>query len=109
MGKGLTPLSIVANPAVTGPLAVGLSMRQGERQSSPGNSDIFVRIPSIPSTPSGRDSAASKSGTVMNGENAFRITLIVLAPRVNGPPTISSAAAGGSGSFRCAGEMSVLV
>src|SRR5438067_10280454 len=37
----------------------------------------------------------------------FPDTLIVVAPRVNGPPTICSAAAGGSGSFRCAEGMSV--
>src|SRR6266581_6751268 len=101
---GLAPSSIPANaPQPPG----GLSMQQGARPCLPGNWDISVRTGNILSMQSGRDSAALKSGTAMTGENACRITPIVVGPAVNGLQIICSAAAGGSGSFHCAGGTSV--
>src|SRR5438034_214118 len=46
-------------------------MQQGARLRSPGNWDISVRTPNIPSMQSGRDSAALTSGTAMTGDNGW--------------------------------------
>ena len=67
---------------------------------------IFARTPSTPSMLSGRDSAALRNGTVMNGGNVSQIMQMVASPRVNGLRTISSGAVGGSGSFHCRAAMS---
>src|SRR5262249_10934383 len=65
------------------------------------SSDIFASTQSIPSTQSGRGSAALKNGTATNGGNVFPITQTVVAPLVNGPQIIFSDAGGGAGSSPC--------
>ncbi len=60
----------------------------------------------VPSTRSGRGSAALKNGIATNGANDFPITRTIVVPRANGPRIIFSVAAGGSGSFRCKAAMS---
>ena len=103
MIKESAPLAISASAPFT---RVGSSMLPGALRCSRENSDIFARTRSTPSTLSGRDSVALKSGTAMNGDNVFRTMQMIASPRVNGPRTISSGAAGGSGSFRCRVAMS---
>src|SRR6266446_3919052 len=70
------------------------------------SSDIFAQIQSTPSTRCGRGLVASKNGTATNGASVFRITRTIVAQRANGPQTIFSGAATGSGSFRCRAAMS---
>src|SRR5215510_9131000 len=87
-------------------LAGGPLMLQDARPCSLENSDIFAQTPSIPSTRSGRDSAALKNGTATNGANDFPNTRTIVALGANGPQIIFSGAVGGSGSFLCRAAMS---